>query len=323
MALLHRYTKDNSMVPEPFLWRLLESMAYACLAMQQGATDAAVDGWRQIIHRDLKSDNVFLASENGSHYPQPKIADFEFAYETTADDPFNPIMWRAQGVGCLNCQAPETHGAVSEDLENSKVLSPANVWCIGITLWHLMNDGMYKVEVNQQWEEDDYVMRNPWGENPENYYSQPLLTAVTNCLTYSPEWRVTPQGILDFIESSAGDDQAGPCIAARNAVSENDAGFNQQQWAYRGVQDPVTRAWADVLGDREQFEQQQAAAREAAQAAAAAVESELDSASSEGEGEQPPPPPPGYFGGGPPMPALRPMTAEDMLPSSEGDGESD
>lgn len=143
-------------------------------------------------------------------------------------------------------------------------------------MWQLMNNKLYRNSFNAIWDENDYKYRNCWEENPENVYSQPLLEAVRACLEFFPANRATPQGLLDRIAANAGHQDTGPCIAARNAVSENDAGF-QWQWAYIGIQDAMNRAWADVLSDREAFEQQQAE-----EAAAKAEKEALDYGNEEG-----------------------------------------
>ncbi|KXT05850.1 hypothetical protein AC578_1039 [Pseudocercospora eumusae] len=137
--LMKRYAYCREMVPEPFLWRLLESLASACKAMQDGALDTVAVGWREIIHRDLKADNVFLSSEEGRLYPKPKVADFEFAIETSADDPFNPKVYREQAAGHVSCIAPESLKQCHDSVEDDQLLSAANVWSIGITMWYMMN----------------------------------------------------------------------------------------------------------------------------------------------------------------------------------------
>ena len=58
--------QDRAPVPfaEPFLWRVAEVIATVGLAMERGHIDAENDvpapGWKQIVHRDIKPDNIFL-----------------------------------------------------------------------------------------------------------------------------------------------------------------------------------------------------------------------------------------------------------------------
>ncbi|KXT08345.1 hypothetical protein AC579_9934 [Pseudocercospora musae] len=252
--LKKRYALWREMVPEPFLWRLLESLALACKAMQDGALNAVVVGWQEIIHRDLKPDNVFLASEDGRLYPKPKVADFaEFAIETFPDDPFNPRIYREQRAGHVACAAPESLNRCHDSLEDDQLLSAANVWCIGITMWYMMNNRHYD-SGHDWWDADDYRDANQWDESPLNFYSQPLIDAVGTCLQFLPANRATPQGLLDRIAANAGIGRAGQCINARDAVSENDAGFNQADWHYISTEDEWRRPWADVLREQESIE---------------------------------------------------------------------
>ena len=111
-------------LPELFLWTVFHELATACRSMYRCPAQ-----WRpysprpqdqqnpanQIIHMDLKADNVFIFDRQRpnpnnvfpAEYPQVKVADFGLAQVTSAQDPSNPRdMWRA---GDQTCQTPEQY----------------------------------------------------------------------------------------------------------------------------------------------------------------------------------------------------------------------
>ena len=53
-------------MPEPFLWALFESLAAVGNLMWRGDVDGQREEWREIMHGDLKSSNVFLGQKNSS-----------------------------------------------------------------------------------------------------------------------------------------------------------------------------------------------------------------------------------------------------------------
>ena len=63
----------------------------------------------QIVHKDIKPDNVFLDTSNLCHYnryPTPKLADFGLAIETSPSDPLNPSVYNTDS-GTAGYKAPE------------------------------------------------------------------------------------------------------------------------------------------------------------------------------------------------------------------------
>lgn len=77
------------LVPEPFLWRVFDSLARIGVAMERGHVNINKDplaGFREVIHRDLKPRNVFLDEPDErcwSIYPTPRLGDFGAAVKTT------------------------------------------------------------------------------------------------------------------------------------------------------------------------------------------------------------------------------------------------
>lgn len=109
---------------------------------------AGVPNWQQIVHRDIKPENVFLDSQDTTSwtgYPTPKMADFGQAIETSATDPSNPAAYAIGGT--VDFIAPEQHqdphviarfDADGTNPRTFRLLSPTNVWGIGITMRQLV-----------------------------------------------------------------------------------------------------------------------------------------------------------------------------------------
>jgi len=107
--LIERYKKEKLLLPEPFIWRVLLTLAETGLIMEKGGIDDVPEEWQQIVHRDLKPINIFLDTHSpDSHprYPVPKLADFGLAFQTWPDDPLNPAIW-ADGARTVGHRPPE------------------------------------------------------------------------------------------------------------------------------------------------------------------------------------------------------------------------
>ena len=85
-GLIERYLARNekypenkqARIPEPFIWHVLESMAHAFLYIHHGVPKDGeqVNMWYQIVHRDIKPDNIFLRKSEDATYPDIVLADF-------------------------------------------------------------------------------------------------------------------------------------------------------------------------------------------------------------------------------------------------------
>jgi len=61
---------DGRQVPEPLVWKWFEDLAKACLLMEQGKDlpsdpPSRLSGHHVIVHRDIKSANIFLDLPSG------------------------------------------------------------------------------------------------------------------------------------------------------------------------------------------------------------------------------------------------------------------
>lgn len=75
----------------------------------------------QIVHRDLKAENIFL---DGTH-TNVKIGDFGFAALLYSDD-------SEDSCGSLDYAAPEILSG------EAKVSAPADVWALGVVLYFMV-----------------------------------------------------------------------------------------------------------------------------------------------------------------------------------------
>ncbi|SMY23000.1 unnamed protein product [Zymoseptoria tritici ST99CH_1A5] len=208
-------------VPEPVVWRMLEQLLKAVLVMEQGSLDGPVEGWQQVVHRDLKPDNVFLATTTDSIYPNVKLSDFEFAVETSTTDGFNPQVLRRDDAGNA-CWRPmelrtddqqkaildkekEDTGQEYRSLIDEQILAAANLWGVGAIIYELMHSDV-------SFERPYYTKPNDpmwvkWNPSIENSYSTALVDIVKTCLMHEPAQRGTAREKLDIVDRAIDDDE--------------------------------------------------------------------------------------------------------------------
>jgi serine/threonine protein kinase len=99
-------------------------------------------GWLQIVHRDYKLRNVFLATRNPFRYPEyPELllGDFGLAFITAVNDVNNPDFYL--GVTTERWTAPEQLTWMDSTTHNRidvrRILDPANVFGTGLILYCL------------------------------------------------------------------------------------------------------------------------------------------------------------------------------------------
>ena len=69
-------------LPERFHWYVLQELADACLVLEQGHRDRGVQDWRQMVHADFHSGNVFLKEREAGDEAEgiPSSVRFPFIF---------------------------------------------------------------------------------------------------------------------------------------------------------------------------------------------------------------------------------------------------
>ncbi|CAK1357714.1 unnamed protein product [Cercospora beticola] len=128
-------------VPEPFVWSLLETLATAGVLMERGELESkGIVPWFQIIHRDLKPGNLFVSppsKERYRGYPQVKVGDFGAALFMVPSDLRNAADIDIYGTP--GYMAPEQMKYQSNDGDELVNMSSAtDVYAVGAVLWEVL-----------------------------------------------------------------------------------------------------------------------------------------------------------------------------------------
>nr|OQO23853.1 hypothetical protein B0A51_08252 [Rachicladosporium sp. CCFEE 5018] len=213
--LCNSYLEEGRVIPEPFIWCLFAHLADAALLMEQGDLRHSVTGWRTIVHRDMKTANVFLGEGSSSEYslfPVPKLGDFGLTYVISpAHEAYN------NGGGTEASRSPEA-------LENSYVemTTKTNVYGVGLIVLNLMtlDDSIGMIYLD---------LREPPPVEDSLPYSDTLKNLVRRCVTWGPARRIDVQTLRKEIQqatSGPGEHTNGyryPSQAVANGYAASDA----------------------------------------------------------------------------------------------------
>lgn len=87
-------------IPEHFIWYTLKCLVEGMIAMRDGTCESprgqatAVQGWKPILHLDLKLPNIFLEEKDDASFPKPILGDFG----TAESLPLSPNYSRENGT---------------------------------------------------------------------------------------------------------------------------------------------------------------------------------------------------------------------------------
>ncbi|USW49280.1 Putative serine/threonine-protein kinase, active [Septoria linicola] len=245
-ALADRYTQANTPIPESFLWFLFSQMADACALM--------LDGWRyevklglpqdQIVHRDIKPGNIFLAA-NGSAkfpgYPLAKLGDFGLAIETNTFEPKNPTVYARQRAGTRFYRAPEQVDSAAMETgkyqawevgDDDQLLAWTNVYAVGMT--------MYRLVRNQSFGGSCPFIAAPGGRGQSlrsfhPSYTDELIDLIERCVQRRPQDRILPNQLKqEILQYMLGHDYMSPALSGWQSISdpEHDLSLGIQTEAY-------------------------------------------------------------------------------------------
>lgn len=194
-----RCARDNlrHVIPEAFVWYsfycLTKALTYMRYGFQDGRNFAPVDGWRTILHRDIKPGNVLLkAPEDGGRYPTVVLGDFGVAI---AD---GGTAWGTTlPCGTISWQPPE--------LPEHDLAGRSDVWSAGAVVQSMcwLDNGPLTPPPPGvrplDWDKDPRA-RRPRGAGP--FYSADLDDAVMLALTSDMRRRPEAGTMLRHVKDS-------------------------------------------------------------------------------------------------------------------------
>lgn len=183
------HTNHGLDIPESFIWHVYIQLAEALAFIHTGydRTDQRRPGWRPVVHRDVKPQNIFLRRPTSSHqYPDIVLADFGLATTRTRSG--------EGGVcGSLLWQGPEIpiHSRAGD------------CWAVGACI-HAMATGSPPISAAPRG-----VASREWAEAPTarkvkdltiNGYSTYLDDALYKVMRTNPNDRLTGRGLVKRVE---------------------------------------------------------------------------------------------------------------------------
>ncbi|KAH9131865.1 hypothetical protein AeRB84_021580 [Aphanomyces euteiches] len=141
-----------------------------------------------IIHRDLKGDNVLITFQN-----TVAIADFGLSRTATS---FENTMTDPKVAGTLNWMSPEQY------FTPRSVTTKSDVWSFGMTLWEVVCcDTPYKgcsiYEFEEIFQTDDDRPEKPEEFDP---ILEPMWTLITMCWEREPSARSSASDIVNYLK---------------------------------------------------------------------------------------------------------------------------
>ncbi|KAI9693230.1 MAG: hypothetical protein M1822_005226 [Bathelium mastoideum] len=197
--------------PEPFLWFLMLKLIDACIALEHIPQELVQ---KEIVHRDIKFENVYLSAPEPDwpHYPAPKLGDFGLAIFTGPEDNNNPVQYL--GPGTPGWMAPEQlgspykleHPQLDQAGNPMRLDARTNVWTIGLLIWAfaLGHDSppepsiRVRMTMTRNPASDAFRKLYPFDPWP---YSIQLQEIIRLCMEFDPADRAGPQEVRDLLQS--------------------------------------------------------------------------------------------------------------------------
>ncbi|KAF2817661.1 kinase-like protein [Mytilinidion resinicola] len=183
-------------LPERWIWHCFYAIVDACLVMRDGVKEPKKEGWREIIHCDLKPQNILLippreegtAIGNGKgkakaveensemplikrpNWPTAVVTDFGVAFD---DGPENPREYLEGGTFHLRPPEHRREYWNKKEYREKRMDSKANVWGMGAIIWCLITNSSFSgpIEESEGIPEDtsDRQDMTRWLDHNEHY----------------------------------------------------------------------------------------------------------------------------------------------------------
>ncbi|KAA6388207.1 MAG: putative aurora kinase [Streblomastix strix] len=132
-----------------------------------------------LIHRDIKCDNILLHSPPGSERVYVKIADFGLAKKEDS-------MYELTNAGTLPYQPPEQFH------ENPIITQKVDIYAVGITFYKLITH-KYPVEVQNKVEYQQKIVQLESIGRPQEIKDDILWDLLSKLLEFDPDKRITAE----------------------------------------------------------------------------------------------------------------------------------
>ena len=171
---LKKRNKQNK-IKEPLVWHLFIQICKGMAYMHS----------KRILHRDLKTANIFLSNTNDPKRPKVKIGDLGVARVLDNSSSFAQTM-----VGTPYYLSPEL-------CEDKPYNNKSDVWALGCVLYEMCSL-THPFEANNQGALILKIVRGKYPSLSTDEYSGALRHLVTCLLSRSPMRRPTVQQVLDL-----------------------------------------------------------------------------------------------------------------------------
>ncbi|CAK4072143.1 unnamed protein product [Aphanomyces euteiches] len=171
---IRRYVRDRRETLIPMLYQF--ACGLACIHKAN------------IIHRDLKGDNVLV-----TYRKTVAIADFGLSRSATSLKNTN-----IKPTGTLNWMSPEQY------FIPRTVTVKSDVWSFGMTLWEILcNETPFRICSEDEFRHSIFQTEDDRPEKPDDLAPQlePLWTLITTCWQLNPVARPSADEILDFFKT--------------------------------------------------------------------------------------------------------------------------
>ncbi|SMR54897.1 unnamed protein product [Zymoseptoria tritici ST99CH_3D1] len=205
---LSTQTTVRTFVAEPFAWSVFYNLVKAGILMERGNPEQAVEGWELIVHRDLKSPNVFFSTNTSGEfmgYQSAKIGDFGISVFPKPEVPTSRYAFFLKNATLAPEVCTTNLRGVAEEI---RVSTKTNVWGVGSIMRSLLTGGGMDVRYSETYdpitkfittEDVRPFARLPSGPRYATNYSENLLNLITRCQARLPQDRPSFDQLLEHI----------------------------------------------------------------------------------------------------------------------------